>query len=115
MDKFMELTGGEASQFAQRIKRIGYNKDVTIELATVITPPPALSVKLSDGITLDYRNNLFVAQDIAPHTREAVIGGVLQTVEFKSAVAAGDVVLVATDGERSFYAVIDKAARAVKA
>jgi hypothetical protein len=88
----MNIEGSPQSRLIQLMRKHGHNKDVTIELATVITPMPDLSVKLgSDGLVLE-REDLIVA-------------GIIETYS----VSAGDQVIVIGDDDSQFYYVIDKA------
>ena len=76
----------------QLIRKHGHNRDVSIELATVITPLPDLSIKLSsDGLELE-RDDLIVAGIVATYT-----------------LTAGDQLIVIGDDDSQFYYVIDKA------
>ena len=76
----------------QLMRKHGYNRDMTIELATVVTPMPDLSLKLgSDGLELE-RDDL-------------VIAGIIETYSL----SAGDQVIVIGDDDSQFYYVIDKA------
>jgi hypothetical protein len=88
----MNIEGSAASRMVQLMRKHGYNRDMSIELATVITPMPDLSVKLgSDGMVLE-REDLIVA-------------GIIETYS----VSAGDQVIVIGDDDSQFYYVIDKA------
>lgn len=76
----------------QLMRKHGYNRDMSIELATVVTPLPDLSVKLSsDGLVLE-REDLVVAGIVATYT-----------------LSAGDQLIVIGDNDSQFYFVIDKA------
>ena len=88
----MNIEGGPASRLVQLMRKHGYNKDVSIELAMVVTPMPDLSLKLgSDGLVLE-RDDLIIA-------------GIIETYS----VSAGDQVIVIGDDDSQFYYVIDKA------
>ena len=87
----MNIEGSAASRMVQLMRKHGYNRDMTIELATVVTPMPDLSVKLgSDGLLLE-RDDLIIA-------------GIIETYS----VSAGDQVIVIGDDDSQFYYVIDK-------
>jgi hypothetical protein len=88
----MNIEGSAASRMVQLMRKHGYNRDMTIELATVVTPMPDLSVKLgSDGLVLE-RDDLIIA-------------GIIETYSL----SAGDQVIVIGDDDSQFYYVIDKA------
>jgi hypothetical protein len=92
MDKRLKIEGSAASRMVQLIRKHGYNRDMSIELATVITPLPDLSVQLSsDGLVLE-REDLVVAGIVATY-----------------ALIAGDQLIVIGDDDSQFYYVIDKA------
>ena len=91
MDKRINIEGSAASRMVQLMRKHGYNRDMSIELATVITPLPNLSVKLSsDGLALD-RDDLVIAGIISTYT-----------------LSAGDQLIVIGDNDSQFYYVIDK-------
>lgn len=76
----------------QLIRRHGHNRDVSIELATVITPLPDLSVKLaSDGLVLE--------------SDDLIVAGIVTTYSL----VAGDQLIVIGDDDSQMYYVIDKA------
>lgn len=92
MDKRIRIEGSAASRMVQLMRKHGHNRDVSIELATVITPLPDLSVKLaSDGMELEH-GDLIIAGIVATYT-----------------LIAGDQVIVICDDDSQMYYVIDKA------
>ena len=92
MDKRTKIEGSAASRMVQLMRKHGYNRDMSIELATVVTPLPDLSVKLSsDGLVLE-REDLVVAGIVATYT-----------------LVEGDQLIVIGDDDSQFYYVIDKA------
>ncbi|MDR7001555.1 hypothetical protein [Neobacillus niacini] len=92
MDKRINIEGSAASRMVQLMRKHGHNRDVTIELATVVMPLPDLSVKLSsDGLVLE--------------REDLVIAGIVATYSL----IAGDQVIVIGDDDTQFYYVIDKA------
>jgi hypothetical protein len=92
VDKRINIEGSAASRMVQLMRKHGYNRDMSIELATVVTPLPDLSVTLgSDGLVLE-REDLVVAGIIATYS-----------------LSAGDHVIVIGDDNSQFYYVIDKA------
>lgn len=109
MDKRIKYEGSEMSQLLQRIRTIGYNKDIDIEYGTVTAPPPAIEVRLdSDEIPLD-AGDLIIAEHLAEHTRQAVINGTPTTITFKNGLKTGDRVLIASMDDKQQYVIIDKA------
>jgi hypothetical protein len=92
MDKRLKIEGSAASKMIQLMRKHGHNRDMSIELATVITPLPDLSVQLSsDGLVLE-REDLVIAGIVATYT-----------------LIAGDQLIVIGDDDSQFYYVIDKA------
>jgi Protein of unknown function (DUF2577) len=68
-----KLEGNGAGRFIQLMRQHGHNTDVDVELATVLTPPPALTIKLdNDGIVLD-KDDLLVAQHLTKYKRHFTI------------------------------------------
>lgn len=64
-----ELEGSGASKLVQLIKQGGYNKDVNVEIGTVISAPPNLKIKIErDGIVLE-KDDLTVAEHLTRHKR----------------------------------------------
>lgn len=91
MDKHMKIEGAGASRLVQLMRKHGYNKDVDIELATVLAPLPSLKVRLdSDGLELD-RSLLVLTATVSA-----------------SLLAVGDRVLVISGNDAQNYYVIDK-------
>ncbi|WP_405390509.1 DUF2577 family protein [Peribacillus simplex] len=91
MEKRMnKIEGSPASQIIQLMRKHGRNKDITIEVGTVVSPSPSLSVNV-DGIVLD-SDDLIVSQTVADR-----------------GLAMGDAVIVISDDDTQFYFVIDKA------
>ncbi len=92
MDKRINIEGSAASRMVQLIRKHGHNRDMTIEVASVVTPPPNLTVKLpSDGMTLD-SDDLIITETVASRT-----------------IVAGDQLVVIGDDDSQRYFVIDKA------
>ncbi|MNU66647.1 hypothetical protein D3C71_559670 [compost metagenome] len=61
--------GSGASQLVQLIRAIGYNSDVSIELATVTSPPPELKIKVDHMNVELEKDDLIVAQSLTKHKR----------------------------------------------
>jgi hypothetical protein len=65
MDKRFGIEGSAASKMIQLMRKHGANKEVGIEVGTVVTPLPNVVVRLdSDGLELD-RGDLVLAKTIA--------------------------------------------------
>jgi hypothetical protein len=102
----MRIEGSGESRLIQLIRKYGYNKDVDFELATVVTPPPNLQIKLDkDGLALE-ASDLIVCEHLTEHSRELTDGTILT---FKPALKAGDKVIVVSSEEKQQFLVIDKA------
>ncbi|AYK07783.1 DUF2577 domain-containing protein [Brevibacillus laterosporus] len=127
------LEGGGPSQFRQLIQQIGYNKDVDIELGTVVAPPPAIRVTVDNDEKLELlAEDLIVAEHLTRHKRkvtltsetvrevmtragytphvhditELVIEG---EIEFTDELKAGDRVIIQSIDEGQTYIIQDRA------
>lgn len=66
----MRIEGSGASQLVGLIRTLGYNSDVTIELATVTSAPPDLKIRI-DHMSLELeKDDLIVAQSLTRHKRQ---------------------------------------------
>ncbi|QQE73150.1 DUF2577 domain-containing protein [Brevibacillus composti] len=67
------LEGSGVSQLKQMIARIGYNRFDRLELATVVSPPPDLRIRI-DNMALDLEaDDLVVAEHLTRHKRIVTI------------------------------------------
>jgi hypothetical protein len=89
MDKRMKIEGSGASRMIQLMRKHGYNKDISIDVATVISASP-LSINI-DGLQLS-SDDLILSATVSQLS--------LQT---------GDTVIVISDEDAQSYFVIDKA------
>lgn len=64
------IEGTGASQLVQLIRAIGYNSEITFELATVTSAPPQLKIKVDHMNVELEKDDLIVAQSLAKHTRK---------------------------------------------
>lgn len=111
------LEGSPASKFAQLIGKFGYNDYDRFEFATVVSPPPAIRIKIDnvDGITFE-ADDLVVAEHLTKHKREVtftydtVDGVVTRTGEmtFDDELDPGDRVLVASMNDGQAYVILDR-------
>lgn len=91
MEKRIGIEGSPGSKLKQVISKYGHNRDIKIEVATVISPYPSLTVQLSlDGIELG-ADDLIVTQSVLDAAPES-----------------GDMVLVICDEDAQRYFLIDK-------
>lgn len=108
------MEGSGASKFVQVIRKYGYNKDVEFELATVISPPPAIKIRV-DRMKEDLdASDLIIAESLTEHTRVVSVndGSVNisnATMTIQSPLNAGDRVIVASINNGQTYIVLDKA------
>ncbi|MFD1177104.1 DUF2577 family protein [Paenibacillus puldeungensis] len=66
----IRIEGSGASQLVQLIRELGYNSEVTMELATVTAAPPELKIKV-DHMNLELeKDDLIVAQSLTKHKRK---------------------------------------------
>ncbi|WP_410772183.1 DUF2577 family protein [Fontibacillus sp. BL9] len=63
------IEGSGASQLVQLIRTIGYNTEITFELATVTSAPPRLKIKVDHMNVELEKDDLIVVQSLAKHTR----------------------------------------------
>lgn len=82
----------------------------TLTLATVITPPPSISVRV-DGESMDTpTQGIILAEHLADHTREfSVAGGEFQVYQIKSPLQVNNRVIVAISNDGQDVFVLDKA------
>jgi hypothetical protein len=64
------IEGSGASQLVQLIRTLGYNSDVTMELATVTSAPPELKIKVDNMNVELEKDDLIVAQSLTRYTRK---------------------------------------------
>ncbi|SDE96888.1 Protein of unknown function [Fontibacillus panacisegetis] len=64
------IEGSGASQLVQLIRAIGYNSDITIELATVTAEPPELKIKVDHMNVELEKDDLIVAQSLTKYKRK---------------------------------------------
>ena len=73
--KNLGVEGSYGSQMIQLIRQYGYNKDMSIDVGVVVTPPPKLTVRLTnDDIVLE-EADLIVADNLLDHELTATISG----------------------------------------
>ncbi|OXM86457.1 DUF2577 domain-containing protein [Paenibacillus rigui] len=125
------VEGSNVSKFVQLIRHIGYNDFDRFELATVLSPPPALRIRV-DHMKIDLdAADVVVAEHLTEHGRSVRFqndpissasadedsgtpsplpsGDVLLT--FKSPLQAGDRVIIASANAGQTYVILDKAVR----
>ncbi len=64
------IEGSGASQLVQLIRKIGYNSEITFELATVTAKPPELKIKVDHMNVELEKDDLIVAQSLTKYTRK---------------------------------------------
>ncbi|RED40743.1 DUF2577 family protein [Paenibacillus sp. VMFN-D1] len=64
------IEGSGASQLVQLIRAIGYNSDMSIELATVTAAPPELKIKVDHMNVELEKDDLIVAQSLTKYKRK---------------------------------------------
>lgn len=74
------IEGSGASQLVQLIRTLGYNTDVTVEWATVIAPPPNISIQIDNMSVPLEKDDLIVVEALTKHTKKAKITGKNMTV-----------------------------------
>lgn len=63
------IEGSGASQLVQLIRALGYNSEVTFELATVTADPPELKIKVDHMNVELEKDDLIIVQSLMKHTR----------------------------------------------
>ncbi|MCM3592507.1 DUF2577 domain-containing protein [Brevibacillus borstelensis] len=130
------LEGSGVSQLKQMIARIGYNRFDRLELATVVSPPPDLRIRI-DNMALDLEaDDVLVAEHLTRHKRVVTIrheqdaerdvgdtepkprdndstGSLAWTysyveLQFEDVLKAGDRVLVASMNGEQTYLILDR-------
>lgn len=67
------IEGGGSSRLAFAVGQLGYNKDVDIEYATVIAPPPALRIQI-DGMKIELdEEDVIIPQSLTRWTEKIAI------------------------------------------
>ncbi len=64
------IEGSGASQLVQLIRAIGYNSDISIELATVTAAPPELRIKVDHMNVELEKDDLIVSQSLTKYKRQ---------------------------------------------
>ncbi|WP_338461539.1 DUF2577 domain-containing protein [Brevibacillus borstelensis] len=130
------IEGSGASQLVQIIRQIGYNNYDRFELATVVSPPPDLRIRI-DNMALDLEaDDLVVTEHLTRHKRIVTIkheqdterdvgdtepkprdndstGSLAWTysyveLQFEDVLKAGDRVLVASMNDGQSYVILDR-------
>ncbi len=91
MDKRTNIEGSGASKMVQLMRKHGFNKEVGIEVGTVTSSLPNVTIELTDGIELD-QDDLVLTKTV-----------------YDAGLSVGDEVIVISDNDSQFYYVIDKA------
>jgi ABC-type ATPase with predicted acetyltransferase domain len=104
--------GSGASKLVQLISELGYNDYDRFELATVITPAPALVIRIDNmAVDLD-ASDVIIAQSLTDYTRKITIASASITnadMDVKGALIAGDRVIVASMNGGQSYVILDRA------
>ncbi|QOS80987.1 DUF2577 domain-containing protein [Paenibacillus sp. JNUCC31] len=101
------LEGGGVSKLRDIIRQLGYNKDVDIEVGTVIAYPD-IRVKLDEAnFDLD-TEDCEICEHLREHEREVSINGQDTTITFKDALKVGDRVAVVMFSAGQRYLILDR-------
>jgi hypothetical protein len=102
------IDGGGVSKLRDVIRQLGYNKDVDVEIGTVIAPLPDIRVKL-DNVNFELeREDLVIPERLKGYTRTLKINGVDAEVEYPPVLEAGDRVVLQMFNAGQDYVLIDR-------
>ncbi|MBW4841169.1 MAG: DUF2577 domain-containing protein [Paenibacillaceae bacterium] len=90
------IEGSGASQLVQLIRAIGYNSDITLELATVTAPPPELKIKVDHMNVELEKDDLIVAQSLTKYTRKANVKSEGKTEVSSTSITQASVLVVSS-------------------
>jgi Protein of unknown function (DUF2577) len=104
------MEGSGVSQLASFIKAYGHNRDVSIELGTITSAPPAIGLRTDSSPIVFDREDVFVAEHLTEFNRQLIIDGQIKNITFKSFLTVGDrVIVLRLSGEGTeIYYIIDK-------
>ncbi|MDP5273553.1 DUF2577 domain-containing protein [Chengkuizengella axinellae] len=92
------MEGSPYSKLIQLMSRHGYNKDMNIEFATVVSDPPDLKIKIDHmNLELD-EEDLIVSEHLTKHERQIKLTG--DNLSLIGDVVTGE---MSDDGEHSHY------------
>ncbi|WP_340029007.1 DUF2577 domain-containing protein [Paenibacillus sp. FSL H7-0940] len=102
------IDGGGVSKLRDVIRQLGYNKDVDVEIGTVIAPLPDIRVKL-DNVNFELeREDLVIPERLKGYTRTVKINGVDSVIEFPPVLEAGDRVVLQMFNAGQDYVILDR-------
>ncbi|MFD2671030.1 DUF2577 family protein [Marinicrinis sediminis] len=106
----IETSKSGASQLVQLIRSLGKNIDVRLELATVKSPPPQLSIQIDHLRFILDQEDLIVAEHLLEHRLELLYEGSTQSqfATVRTVLSPGDRVLVASHSNDQQYIILDK-------
>lgn len=87
----IRIEGSGASQLVQLIRELGYNEELSLELATVTSAPPDLKIKV-DHMNVDLeKDDLIVAESLTKHKRKVSVRSEGKTKLSKSPLGLTDI------------------------
>ncbi len=90
------IEGSGASQLVQLIRAIGYNWDITLELATVTAPPPELKIKVDHMNVELEKDDLIVAQSLTKYKRKVNVKSEGKTEVSSTSITQASVLVVSS-------------------
>lgn len=103
------MEGSAANQFVQLIRQLGKDRKFRLELGTVLSAPPALSVQVDHMNLALNRDDLLVAEHLLQHERKIEEhDGTVREETILSSLQPGDRVCVAVMQYDQMYVVLEK-------
>ncbi|MGP0587274.1 DUF2577 family protein [Paenibacillus timonensis] len=90
------IEGSGASQLVQLIRAIGYNSDITLELATVTAAPPELKIKVDHMNVELEKDDLIVAQSLTKYSRKVNVKSEGKTEVSSTSITQASVLVVSS-------------------
>lgn len=102
------LEGSGAHRLIQLIKKHGFNQDMKVHIASVVSVEP-FAIRLVGDVFDIESDSLIVAQNLLSHERKISIdGGQISTMKVEALVTAGNEVIVLEIQDGQTYVVLDK-------
>lgn len=103
------IEGGGVSQLKSVVKQLTYVKSADIEFGTVVSPEPAILIRV-DNMRIDLdAEDLAICESLTKTTRKGTInGGEVVDIEIDNTLQAGDRIVVASINNGQLYVILDR-------